>query len=70
MATLTLQERLDEARNAYHVLMTGRAAVQVRDSNGEQITYVAASASRLAAYIADLERQINGSDLGPLRVFM
>ena len=53
----TIAEQLDEARAAYHALQTGRAAVTVRDSNGEEVSYARATIGRLAAYIRDLERQ-------------
>jgi hypothetical protein len=65
----TLQERLDEAEQAYHELCIGKALVQFHDSNGEQVTYNSASRAALAAYIADLKRQIDPTcaDLGPMR---
>lgn len=62
----TLQERLTEAEAAYHDLLIGKAAVEVRDANGETIRYSSANAGRLAAYIADLKRQINGTRTGPM----
>lgn len=70
MATLTLTERLEEAENAYHALMTGRSVVECRDSNGEMVRYTAANASRLAAYIEDLKRQLGTGSSGPMRVFI
>ena len=54
----TLQQYLSEAQAAYHRLMTGAALVTVKDQNGEMVTYQAASAMRLSAYIANLEAQI------------
>ena len=65
----TLQAQLDEARAAYHNLMTGQSVVELHDQNGEVIKYSAASAPRLAAYIAGLERRLSGGGLGPMRVF-
>jgi hypothetical protein len=64
----TLQEQLDEAEAAYHSLVIGKAVVQLRDSNGEQVTYTQASRVALAAYIADLKRQLGLSTCsGPMR---
>lgn len=74
MATLT--ERLTEAEEAYHRLMTGTSAVELRDSNGEMIRYTAANAYRLSAYIESLKGQIAAaasnapSYTGPMRVFL
>ncbi|RWP29849.1 gpW family head-tail joining protein [Mesorhizobium sp.] len=52
---------LSEAKAAYHRLMIGEAAVEIRDSNGETIRYTSANASRLKAYIAELEQQLAGT---------
>lgn len=67
---MTLEEQLADAQAQYHLLVTGQAAKVYVDQNGERVEYVAANASRLAAYIAKLERQIAGSNLGPMRVLM
>lgn len=55
---MTLQERLEEAENAYHLLMTGQSVAEFRDQNGEVVRYTAASANRLAAYIQSLKIQL------------
>ena len=39
MALLTTAERLEEAQEALHQLLTGTAAVSVTDQNGERIIY-------------------------------
>jgi len=62
----TLQERLTEAEAAYHDLLIGKAAVEVRDSNGETVRYTSANRAALASYIADLKRQINETSSGPI----
>lgn len=62
----TLQERLTEAETAYHELVIGKGVAEVRDANGEVIRYTQTSISRLAAYIADLKRQIDGGGDGPM----
>lgn len=68
---MTLQEQLDDAKNQYHLLVTGQAAEVYVDQNGERIEYQAAHAGRLAAHIAKLERQVAGTNtLGPMRVLM
>lgn len=54
----TIQQRLDEARAAYHALMTGTSVVEVRDGNGESVRYTQINANRLTIYIRDLEAQI------------
>lgn len=67
---MDLQQCLTEAETAYHKLLTGRSAVEFRDSNGETVKYTAASAWRLAAYIQTLKQQL-GQDVvaGPMKVF-
>jgi len=57
--TAELEAQLAEAQTAYHRLMIGQSAAEFRDQNGEMVRYTPASASRLAAYIAQLK-----SDLG------
>lgn len=70
MATLTLQQRLDAAEDAYHALQTGAQARVFQDQNGERVEYTAANSSKLAAYVADLKRQIDSStEIGPMRIF-
>lgn len=59
----TAAERLQEARNAYHLLMTGQSAVEIRDSNGESVRFTAANASRLLAYIDELSAEVSGEAL-------
>ncbi|RWE33897.1 gpW family head-tail joining protein [Mesorhizobium sp.] len=56
---MTIQETLDEAKAAYHELLTGRAVAEFRDQNGETVRYQAANAFRLAAYIQELENKLS-----------
>ena len=55
----TVAQRLAEAEEAYHQLMTGRSVVSVRDQNGETVQYTAINASKLDDYIAQLRDLIN-----------
>ena len=67
----TLQLRLTQAEEQYHKLLTGQAARVFVDQNGERIEYVAAGASRLAAYIEDLKRQLGQqTGTGPMNVWL
>jgi hypothetical protein len=65
----TLRERLDEAEQAYHDLQTGKAVVEFRDGNGEQVRYTAANRGALSRYIESLKSQIAGTQAGPMRPF-
>jgi hypothetical protein len=68
--TADIQTRLTEAQTAYHRLITGTQAVEIRDSNGESIRYSSANLSRLRGYIRDLENELAGtaaSSRRPLR---
>ncbi len=63
---MTLAEKLADAQLKYHQLMTGQSARVIVDQNGERVEFTATSAGRLAAYIADLERQLNQGCPGPM----
>jgi len=67
---LTDQEKLDDAKAQYHLLMTGQQARVYVDQNGERVEYTAANRSSLLAYIQRLEQKIAGTDRpsGPMRV--
>lgn len=66
LTTLEITQRLTEARDAIHALNLGQSAVEIRDSNGDSIRYTPANASRLRAYIAELEQLLKG-DTGRIR---
>jgi hypothetical protein len=53
-----LQTRLQEAEQAYHDLMTGQSAAELKDSNGETVRYTPANAARLLGYITGLKQQL------------
>lgn len=66
---ISIQQMLDEARNAYHRLMTQGGVIEVRDQNGEMVRYSAMNSARLAAYIAELERKLGGMAPSPMKVW-
>ena len=72
MAMYTLAQ-LEEARNAYHRIITGQSVTVVIDQNGERIEFQKANVSALAELIRKMELDINAgsnaSSLRPLRVF-
>jgi len=51
------QEKLEAAREAYHRLVTGKAVRVTVDQNGERVEFAVANASRLQAYIQQLEAE-------------
>ena len=57
-APLTIQQRLDEARKAYHDLMTGVSARVVVDGNSERVEFTSINRASLYAYIRELEAQL------------
>jgi len=67
---VTDQERLDDAREQYHLLVTGQQAKVYVDQNGERVEYTTANRSALLAYIQRLEQAVAGSNRpsGPMRV--
>jgi hypothetical protein len=50
MAAMTTQQKLVEAEEAYHSLMTGTQAKVVVDQNGERVEFTASNASCLHIY--------------------
>lgn len=65
-----LTARLADAEAQYHLVLTGQTARVFVDQNGERIEYTSANAARLAAYIADLKRQLGLTTVtGPMRVW-
>jgi hypothetical protein len=71
MAILTTQQKLDEARQAYHEIVTGQNVARFVDQNGESVSYSKANLGLLAAYIAKLEAELASPGVpqyrGPLR---
>ena len=49
---------LAAAEQAQHDLMLGNRRVTVSSSSGKSVTYTAANAGQLSAYIASLKRQL------------
>lgn len=67
---VTDTERLEQAEQAYHDLMTGKSVVQFRDSNGEVIQYNQQSAGKLLQYIFILKQRLGvATGLGPMRTY-
>lgn len=67
---LILTTRLTEAEEKYHLLATGQMARVFVDQNGERIEYSAGNRNLLAAYIADLKRQLGlATTTGPMNVW-
>jgi len=48
---------LDEAKTAYHNLVTGKSVEEMVDENNRKVRYTPANIDKLAAYIARLESQ-------------
>lgn len=71
MAALTTAQKLAEARQAYHEIMTGQAVSRFVDQNGESVSYSKVNIGGLAAYIAALERELANPGVpayrGPLK---
>jgi hypothetical protein len=58
-AIIATPQLLNEARVAYHKLVTGLSAREVVDQNGERVTFTAANRQALYNYILELEAQLN-----------
>ncbi|MFT7565825.1 MAG: hypothetical protein ACI846_000111 [Pseudoalteromonas distincta] len=70
---MTTQEKLDEARSAYHSLMTGTATVSITKNN-RQVQFNQANKVDLKSYISELEIELNGmaksKRRGPMGVYL
>lgn len=67
---MATQQQLDQARAAYHNLMTGKLPRVVVDQNGERVEFNAANSSKLLAYIQQLENELTGVRTNrPMRPF-
>jgi hypothetical protein len=64
---LTIPQKLEEARAAYHQLNTGTMARVVVDQNGERVEFTAANRTGLYSYIQQLEAQMPCAPLGGFR---
>lgn len=62
---MTIQQRLNEARDAYHALNTGNMPRVIVDMDGSRTEFVAANAAKLYAYIQSLEAQLPCSVASP-----
>lgn len=61
-----LRQRLCEAEDAYHSLMTGCRVVEVFDQNGEKVRYDKVNLQDLRNYIDELKRQLGQKVCGPM----
>ncbi len=67
---MTDQQRLDQARDEYHKLLTGLKARVVVDRGGERVEFTAADKDALRRYIDELAATIAGTRVsGPLSVY-
>ncbi len=55
----TLQTRLQEAENAYHLLMTGQQEVSVHIDGYGAVTYTSANMTQLERYITNLKMMLS-----------
>lgn len=60
---------LQQAKAAYHDLLTGQAVVVLVDQNGERVEYRPANVNQLRSYIRDLEGRLGtATPSGPMRL--
>jgi len=59
----SLEDRLADAKEAYHSLMTGTMARVIVDQDGQRTEFTAANATKLYGYIQALEAQVTPPDL-------
>lgn len=70
--TVIIRQRLAQAEQAYHDLMTGKSAKVFVDQNGERVEFNTANARPLQSYIEELKGMLGlqGRIVGPMRVFL
>jgi hypothetical protein len=62
----TAAERLDQARDALHNLVTQKLARVLVDQNGERVEFTQTNINDLRAYIGELELEVSPSTAGKL----
>lgn len=67
MPALTTAQKLAEAKQAYHEIMTGQTVSRFVDQNGESISYSKMNIKGLEAYIAKLEAELASPGVAPYR---
>jgi hypothetical protein len=69
---MNTQQKLEEARQAFHDLATGRMARVFVDQNGERVEFNAGNSRSLLSYIEELKRMLGiaGRIVGPMRVYL
>ena len=55
---MATQLELTQAETAYHKLMLGQAAVEIRDQNGDMVRYTPANRQQLMVYIQKLRIEL------------
>lgn len=65
---MTKAERLAEAEDALHRLLTGAQVASARDTTGRQVTYTQATRRDLEAYIAQLKAEMGTKPRRALKV--
>jgi hypothetical protein len=58
---MTAAERLQQARDARHRLLTGAMEAEIRTADGESVKYASTDLARLDSYIAELEMLVSPS---------
>lgn len=58
-ACSAIEQKLKDATASYHDLMMGRAVRVLVDQNGERIEYQSSNKNQLAAYIEQLQSQLD-----------
>lgn len=66
---MTDAERLADAKEKLHELLTGKAVRVLVDQNGERVEYTAANRAQLQAYVNRLEARLNQTSCGPLQAY-
>lgn len=67
---MATQLQLDQAKTAYHQLMTGKLPEVVVDQNGERVHFSKTNSAKLLAYIQSMEAELTGIRTNrPLRPF-
>jgi hypothetical protein len=69
---IPIRKQLQDAQDAYHNLMLGKAPKVIVDQNGERVEYNTANSAKLQQYIQQLESKLglNANQVrGPMTVY-
>ena len=68
--SLTVEQRLEDAKEKYHLLISGQQPSVFVDQSGERVEFTRAHPGRLREYIAQLQAEIGSEPRSGLGIML